>query len=106
MIINKIQKNEKIIIAIDGRLDTTTSPQLQDVLIPLLEDETQVEIDFTQLVYVSSAGLRVLLMGQKVAKANGASMTVTGISEEIMEVFDMTGFSDMLTIVRNKLEVI
>jgi len=99
MTINKTQENGKITLALDGRLDTTTSPRLQDVLIPALNETTQVELDFTKLAYVSSAGLRVLLIGQKTAKAKNASMTVSGVSEEIMEVFDMTGFSDILEII-------
>jgi len=99
MTINKTQENGKITLALDGRLDTTTSPRLQDVLIPALNETTQVELDFTKLAYVSSAGLRVLLIGQKMAKAKNASMTVSGVSEEIMEVFNMTGFSDILEII-------
>jgi len=99
MTINKTQENGKITLALDGRLDTTTSPRLQDVLIPALNETTQVELDFTKLAYVSSAGLRVLLIGQKTAKAKNASMTVSGVSEEIMEVFNMTGFSDILEII-------
>jgi anti-anti-sigma factor len=98
MIINKTLENGKITFALDGRLDTTTSSQLQDVLIPAFNETNEVELDCTQLAYVSSAGLRVLLSGLKTAKAKGASMTVINISQEIMEVLEMTGFTDMLTI--------
>lgn len=99
MNINKTQENGKLVLALEGRLDTTTAPRLQDVLIPSFDEEKQIELDFAKLVYVSSAGLRVLLMGQKTAKAKGGVMTVTGVSPEIMEVFEMTGFASMLTIV-------
>jgi len=99
MIINKTNENGKLILALEGRLDTTTAPKLQDVLIPAFDETKEIMLDFSQLAYVSSAGLRVLLMGQKTAKAKGASMTLTGVSAEIMEVFEMTGFADMLTIV-------
>ncbi len=99
MIINKTMENGKLTLALDGRLDTTTAPQLQDILIPAFDESKDVVLDFSQLVYVSSAGLRVLLMGQKESKKQGAAMTVSGVSEEIMEVLEMTGFSDMLTIV-------
>lgn len=99
MTINKTQENGKLTLALEGRLDTTTAPQLQDVLIPAFDEAAQIELNFTKLAYVSSAGLRVLLMGQKTAKAKGASMSLCGVSEEIMEVFEMTGFADMLTIV-------
>ncbi|MCL2662240.1 MAG: STAS domain-containing protein [Oscillospiraceae bacterium] len=99
MNINMTLTGEKSTFALAGRLDTTTAPSLQELLIPEFDTAKNIELDFTELVYVSSAGLRVLLMGEKAAKAKGASMTLTGVSEEIMEVFEMTGFADMLTIV-------
>lgn len=98
MTINKTQENGKLTLALAGRLDTTTAPQLQDALVPMFDEVKEVILDFTELAYVSSAGLRVLLIGQKTAKAKGSPMTVTGVSEEIMEVLDMTGFADILTI--------
>jgi anti-anti-sigma factor len=98
MTINKTQENGKITLALNGRLDTTTAPQLQDVLIPAFDEAKEITLDFSPLVYVSSAGLRVLLMGQKTAKAKGGTLTVCNVSDEIMEVFEMTGFADMLTI--------
>ena len=98
MTINKTQENGKLTIAPAGRLDTSTSPQFQEALIPAFGEAKEVMIDLAELEYVSSAGLRVLLMGQKEAKAQNAAMTLCNVSEEIMEVFDMTGFSDMLTI--------
>jgi len=97
--IDKKMNDGKLTITLDGRLDTTTSPRLQDVLIPAFDEAPHIELDFEKLAYVSSAGLRVLLMGQKAAKAKNASMALANVSEEIMEVLDMTGFSDMLTIV-------
>ena len=99
MIIGKIQGSGTLTLMLEGKLDTTTAPQLQDALMSALDESQEVALDFTQLVYVSSAGLRVLLMGQKAANANGASMRLCGVSQEIMEVFEMTGFADMLTIV-------
>ena len=98
MNIHKSLDNGKITFALDGRLDTTSSPRLQEVLLPSFDEADDITIDFSGLAYVSSAGLRVLLMGQKTAKSKNATMKVTNVSEEIMEVFDMTGFSDMLTI--------
>ena len=99
MNINMTQDGKKTTLAVSGRLDTTTAPKLQDALLPEFDTAKQVELDFAELIYVSSAGLRVLLMGEKEAKAKGGSMTLTGVSDEIMEVFEMTGFADMLTIV-------
>lgn len=99
MNINKIHENGKLTLALEGRLDTTTAPQLQEVLIPSFDEAKEINLDFLKLDYVSSAGLRVLLMGQKTAKAKGGSMTLTNVGAEIMEVFEMTGFADMLTVV-------
>ncbi len=98
MRINKAQKNGNLILAMEGRLDTTTAPQLQEALIPAFDDCKEITLDFAELVYVSSAGLRVLLMGQKQAKKTGSAMTLQNVSDEVMEVLEMTGFADMLTI--------
>ena len=99
MTINKKPENGKLTLIIEGRLDTTTAPQLQDALIPLFDEAKQIELDFAQLVYISSAGLRALLVGQKTAESKGSTMTLTGVSEEIKHIFEMTGFNDILTIV-------
>jgi len=98
MNINKTQNGEKTVLALSGRLDTTTAPKLQEVLIPEFDGAKCVELDFAELAYVSSAGLRVLLMGEKTAKAKGGKFRLVNVPEEIMEVFEMTGFADMLTI--------
>ena len=99
MIINKSMENETLILDLDGRLDTSTAPNLQDILIPAFDEAKKIIMDFTKISYISSAGLRVLLMGQKTAKAKNSSMTIRGVSQEIMEIFEMTGFCDMLTII-------
>jgi len=98
MTINKTQDNGNIMFALDGRLDTTTSPKLQEVLIPAFDETNKVVLDFNELAYISSAGLRVLLMGQKTATSKDAELIIKNVSDDIMEVFDMTGFSDMLHI--------
>ena len=95
----RTQEKGKLIFALDGRLDTTTAPQFQDALIPAFDEAAHVELDLTKLFYISSAGLRVLLMGEKTSVSKGASMTLRGVSAGVMEVLDMTGFSDILTIV-------
>jgi anti-anti-sigma factor len=97
--ISKINENGIITFALEGRLNTATAPQLQDALTHAFVEASQIHLDFSKLVYISSIGLRVLLMGQKTAIAKNAAMTISGVSEEIMEVLDMTGFSDILTIV-------
>jgi len=98
MIINKTQENEKLIFNLEGRLDTTTAPLLQQTLIPAFDNAKEVTLDFKKLAYISSAGLRILLLGQKKAKAKNASMSLCNVSAEIMEIFDITGFSNILTV--------
>ncbi len=93
--LTKTTSGDKCTIALIGRLDTTTASQLQDELIPTIE-ATSTFLDFKKLEYVSSAGLRVLLAGQKVAQAKNNRMVITNVSTEIMEVFEMTGFSGIL----------
>jgi anti-anti-sigma factor len=84
---------------LQGRLDTATAPELTAVLIPEIADVSEVIIDLKGVNYVSSAGLRTLLAGHKEALKRGASMKITGVCPEVKEVFDMTGFSDILTII-------
>ena len=98
MLINKSQEDKNIILKLDGRLDTTTSPKLQEALAPVFDEADKVILDFEKLAYISSAGLRVLLMGQKTATARNIIFSVKNVSEDIMEVFNMTGFTDMLNI--------
>ena len=99
MNISKKSENGKITLVLEGRLDTTSAPQLEEVLIPSLGESKEVILDFSQIAYVSSAGLRVLLQGQKLAIVNDSAMILSGVSEDIMEIFEMTGFKDVMTIV-------
>jgi len=98
MTIDKKNENGKVILFLNGRLDTNTAPLLQNALIPSFNEAKEIELDFSQLLYISSAGLRTLLTGQKTAESKGASMTLTGVLEEIKDIFKMTGFDDILTI--------
>jgi anti-sigma B factor antagonist len=95
MTIEKKLENGKLTLALSGRLDTNTSPELEAEL--NLDGVTEVVFDFADLEYISSAGLRVLLATQKVMSKQG-SMTLTGVNEGVMEVFEITGFSGILTI--------
>ncbi len=89
-------KNEEILtVALNGRLDTTTAPELSDFLKDNLAGVKAMKIDCENLSYVSSAGLRVLLSAHK--RTMGA-LTLTNVCELVMEVFEITGFSDILTI--------
>lgn len=98
MTINKEVNDSKLNIALVGRLDTTTSPELEKELKESLDDIRELVFDFTHLEYISSAGLRVLLAAQKTMNKQG-SMTVCNVNETVMEVFEVTGFVDLLTIV-------
>ena len=99
MDISITQNNGKKVFSLRGRLDTTTAPQLQNALIPAFDIDKDIELDFTELAYISSAGLRLLLTGEKTAAAKGGKMTLTNVSPDIMEIFTMTGFAGMLRIV-------
>ena len=94
----EIKRNaEETIIELVGRLDTTTAPALDKTINSDIEGTKDLVIDFKSLEYISSAGLRVLLSAQKKMQKTG-SMKVTNVCEAIMEVFEMTGFADILTI--------
>lgn len=97
MKINKSLEGNTLTLALEGRLDTTTSPELEKSLKENLPDLTELVIDLSGLEYISSAGLRVLLSAQKVMMKQG-SMKVTHVSETVMEIFEVTGFVDILTI--------
>ena len=84
-------------LKIIGRLDTTTAPALETAIDGTVSDVQELVLDCSALEYVSSAGLRVILKAQKLMNAQG-SMKLTGVNETIMEVFDITGFADILTI--------
>ena len=98
MTITSTKNNEKLTLALGGRLDTTTAPELEKAITEQCEDVTALEIDMANLENISSAGLRVLLAAKKKMDAANGTMTVTHVCDEIMEVFDMTGFSDILSI--------
>ena len=95
--VNKKFENGEAYVTVEGRLDTVTSPQLEEVLKDVLENADTLVIDFENLDYISSAGLRVLLASQKVMSKKGG-MKVKNVGETIMEIFDVTGFVDILDI--------
>ena len=97
MKITKTQNETHLEIALEGRLDTTTSPELEKELRASLDGAESLTLDFSALEYISSAGLRVLLSAHKEMSRKGG-MKVTHVNEVVAEVFDVTGFSDILTI--------
>lgn len=97
MTIEKIKNESSLTLAVAGRLETLTAPELEKVVKEELIGVTELVFDLSGLEYISSAGLRVLLSAQKIMNAQGA-MKVTGANDIVLEVFDITGFSDILTI--------
>ena len=97
MTITKKSQGDALVIALEGRLDTSTAPELEAELNASLDGVTDLTLDLARLLYLSSAGLRVILGAQKRMNKQG-SMTVTHVCEEIMEVFEITGFVDILDI--------
>ena len=97
MNIIKTQEGTTLTVALEGRLDTVTAPQLEGELRTAISDVKELVFDLEKLDYVSSAGLRVLLSAQKVMNRQG-SMTIRNVKPEIMDIFEVTGFVDILNI--------
>ena len=97
MTISKTQNGTALTIALEGRLDTMTAPELEKELKASLDGIESLELDFGKLDYISSAGLRVLLSAHKTMSGRGG-MKITHVNEIVREVFDVTGFADILTI--------
>lgn len=97
MNIAKERNGNSMILTLEGRLDTTTAPQLEEVISKDLDGIESVTMDFKQLDYLSSAGLRVILAAQKKMNKQG-EMVIRHVNETIMEVFEVTGFSGILNI--------
>ena len=97
MTINKKANGTALEIALEGRLDTMTAPELEAELNQFLTGAESLTLDFSKLDYISSAGLRVLLSAHKAMSAKGG-MKVTNVNEIVQEVFEVTGFADILDI--------
>ena len=97
MTIEQKKNGNALVLALEGRLDTTTAPQLEAALKEALPGVEALTFDLAKLEYISSAGLRVLLSAQKAMNKQG-TMKVTHANEMILEIFEVTGFSDILTI--------
>ena len=95
--VEKKLNGSELVVEVSGRLDTSTSPDLEKELKDSLGGVDKLILDFAKLEYISSAGLRVLLATQKTINGQG-EMKIINVSETIMEIFDMTGFSDILDI--------
>ena len=97
MDIRKAINDKEVIAAIDGRIDTTTAPALEQELKDSYDSCETLILDFTDVEYISSAGLRVLLSAHK-TMSNKSGMKLRNVSEDIMEIFEVTGFADILSI--------
>ena len=97
MTVNQKKSENKLTYAIEGRIDTKTAPELEKALDGALEGITELVFDFAEVSYISSAGLRVLLKAQKQMNKQG-KMTISHANEDIMEIFEVTGFAEILTI--------
>ena len=97
MKISKTKNGTELAVALEGRLDTVTAPELEKELKGSLGGVSELTLDFAGLEYISSAGLRGLLSAQKIMSCKGG-MKIKNVNETIMEIFEVTGFSDILTI--------
>lgn len=98
MTISEARDGEFMTLFIDGRVDTTTSPELQNRILLVFQKVGNLILDFSKCEYVSSAGLRALLIGQKTAKSKGGSMKLVNVPEALMQILKVTGFDKILTI--------
>lgn len=89
---------DRIQLDIEGRVETNTAPQLQQAVLNAFQKGSHLVLNFTKVPYISSAGLRALLIGQKTAKSKRGSMKLTGVSTAVMGIFKQTGFAKLLTI--------
>ena len=98
MNIKQKKENKKLTVFVSGRIDTVTAPQLSDYMKTELAGVEELILDLQEVEYVSSAGLRVILFAQKMMNSQG-SMKVANVNNDIMETFELTGFTDILTII-------
>ncbi len=98
MTIKEIKKEGEILLEITGRIDTTTAPELQQAILIAFQKVKKLVIDFKAVEYISSAGLRALLIGEKTAKSKGSSMVITGANDAVIDIFKVTGFINILTL--------
>ncbi len=97
MKINKKESQKELVLSLEGSLDTSTAPLLEAELKRSIESKSTLVLDFSGIEYISSAGLRVLLSAQKIMNCQG-TMLVKNVNKTVMDVFEITGFCDILTI--------
>ena len=98
MTVEEIKDGEKLQLKIFGRIDTVTSQKFQDTLLKAFQRSKTLILDFTGVDYVSSAGLRALILGQKTAESKGGSMVLIHVNDGVKDIFRVTGFNKVLTV--------
>ncbi len=98
MTITKKREDDRLTVSLEGRLDTLTAPEMEKEMAGALEGVKDLALDIKELAYISSAGLRALLKLKKEMDAQEGTMVVSGANEQNREIFDVTGFSDILTV--------
>ena len=98
MTINKTINGDSVTLAIEGRVDTSTSPALQAAILGAFQGAKNLTLDFAKVPYISSAGLRALLIGQKTATSKGGMMELINVSEMVLSILDTVGFTDILNL--------
>ena len=98
MTITEVKDGEGLRLLIEGRVDTNTSPELQDKILKSFQKAVNLTLDLEKTAYISSAGLRALLLGHKTARAKGGSLSIVNVTDSVQEIFEVTGFADILDI--------
>ena len=102
MNINETREGDVLVVAVEGRIDSTTSKQLEDVLPERVQASRRVLLDMSDVQYVSSAGLRVLLRAAKAARGTGHDLVLAGLLPQVHEVFQVIGFDSLFRIVHDR----
>lgn len=100
--IDRIVQGNVLVTTVKGRLDSSSSPKLDEFLATVPGDGSVVLLDFAELTYISSAGLRVVLKATKLARSSGATLAICGLVPQVHEVFDVSGFSTLIPIHQNR----
>lgn len=99
MIVKERKEGAKLVAIVEGRIDTNTSPEITEYFQNKLNGVKEFELDLENVDYVSSAGLRSILLAQKIIDGNGGKMCVSHVCKQVMETFELTCFTDILTII-------
>lgn len=99
MTITQSKETEFLVVAVDGRIDTVTAPMLQGEILKAFQKDSAISLDLAKVDYISSAGLRVLLIGQKTAMGKGGKFQIANAGPQVLSILEMTGMKSVLTLV-------